>query len=73
MQTLTIRYLGSDSSVPTFRHFVTVGTFLRIRLFPLVELNTGIVGSNPTQGMDVCVRLFIVRVVLCVGRGLMTR
>jgi hypothetical protein len=26
--------------------------------------NTGIVGSNPTQGMDVCVRLF------CVGSDL---
>jgi hypothetical protein len=28
--------------------------------------NAGIVGSNPTQGMDVCVRLFCVYV-LCVG------
>jgi hypothetical protein len=32
------------------------------------------VGSNPTQGMDVCVcvcmRLFCVCVVLCVGSGL---
>jgi hypothetical protein len=25
--------------------------------------NTGIVGSNPTRGMDVCVRLFCVQVV----------
>jgi hypothetical protein len=32
--------------------------------------NTGIVGSNPNQGMDVCVRLFCVCVVLYVGRGL---
>jgi hypothetical protein len=32
--------------------------------------NTGIVGSNPTQGVDVCVRLFCVCVVLCVGSGL---
>jgi hypothetical protein len=32
----------------------------------------GIVGSNPTRGMDVCVRLFCVCVVLCVGRGLVT-
>jgi hypothetical protein len=31
--------------------------------------NTGVVGSNPTRGMDVCVRLFCVCVVLCVGRG----
>jgi hypothetical protein len=33
--------------------------------------NTGIVGSNPTQGMVVCVRLFCC-VVLCVGSGLAT-
>jgi hypothetical protein len=32
--------------------------------------NTGIVGSNPTRGMDVCVRLFCVYVVLCVGSSL---
>jgi hypothetical protein len=32
----------------------------------------GIVGSNPTQGIDVCVRLFCVCVVLCVGSGLTT-
>jgi hypothetical protein len=34
--------------------------------------NAGIVGSNPTPGMDVCVRLFYVYVVLCVGSGLAT-
>jgi hypothetical protein len=34
--------------------------------------NIGIVGSNPTRGMDVCVRLFCVCVVLCVGSGLAT-
>jgi hypothetical protein len=34
--------------------------------------NTGIVGSNPVQLMDVCVRLFCVYVVLCVGSGLAT-
>jgi hypothetical protein len=33
---------------------------------------TGIVGSNPTRDMDVCVRLFCVCVVLCVGSGLAT-
>jgi hypothetical protein len=32
--------------------------------------NAGIVGSNPTRGIDVCVRLFCVCVVLCVGSGL---
>jgi hypothetical protein len=34
--------------------------------------NTGIVGSNPTRGMDVCVRLFCVCFVLCAGSGLAT-
>jgi hypothetical protein len=32
--------------------------------------NTGIVGTNPTRVMDVCVCLFCVCVVLCVGSGL---
>jgi hypothetical protein len=31
--------------------------------------NAGIVGANPTRGMDVCVRLFSVSAVLYVGRG----
>jgi hypothetical protein len=34
--------------------------------------NSGIMGSNPTQAMNVCVRLFCVCVVLCVGSGLAT-
>jgi hypothetical protein len=34
------------------------------------RLNTGIVGSNPTLGMDVYVCLFCVCVVLRVGSGL---
>jgi hypothetical protein len=34
--------------------------------------NIGIVGSNPTWGMDVCVRLFCIYVVLCEGSGLVT-
>jgi hypothetical protein len=32
----------------------------------------GIAGSDPTQSIDVCVRLFCVCVVLCVGSGLAT-
>jgi hypothetical protein len=36
------------------------------------RLNTRVVGSNPTRGMDVCVRLFCVYVVLCAGSGLAT-
>jgi hypothetical protein len=35
--------------------------------------NAGIVGSNPTQGMDICVHLICVCVILCVGSGLETR
>jgi hypothetical protein len=35
--------------------------------------NTGIVGSNPTRSMDVCLRLFSVCIVLCIGSGLATR
>jgi hypothetical protein len=34
--------------------------------------NTGIVGSNPTQGIDVCVCVYSVCVVLHVGKGLAT-
>jgi hypothetical protein len=34
--------------------------------------NTGVVGSNSTRGMDVCVRLFCICAVLCVGSGLAT-
>jgi hypothetical protein len=33
-----------------------------------VRLNTGIVGSNPTRGNDVCVRLFLLYVQLAVLR-----
>jgi hypothetical protein len=45
----------------------------RVRLpITVARSNTGIVGSNPTQGMDVCVRLFCVCVVLCVGSDLVT-
>jgi hypothetical protein len=34
--------------------------------------NTGIVGLNPTQGMDVFLDLFYICVVLCFGSGLET-
>jgi hypothetical protein len=34
--------------------------------------DTKIMGSNPTRGMDVCMLLFCVYVVLRVGSGLMT-
>jgi hypothetical protein len=38
----------------------------------IARLNAVIGGSNPTQGMDVCVCVFSVCVVLCVGSGLAT-
>jgi hypothetical protein len=38
----------------------------------LARSNTGNVGSKPTQGIDVCIRLFCVCVVLCVGSSLAT-
>jgi hypothetical protein len=34
--------------------------------------NTGVVGSNATRSIDVCLRLFSACVVLCVGSGLAT-
>jgi hypothetical protein len=34
--------------------------------------NAGIVCSNPTEGVNVYIRLFYVCVVLCVGSGLAT-
>jgi hypothetical protein len=36
------------------------------------HFSAGIVGSNLTEGMDVCVRVYSVCVVLCVGSGLAT-
>jgi hypothetical protein len=32
--------------------------------------NTGVVGSNPTQDMDACVRLLCVCAIMCVGSDL---
>jgi hypothetical protein len=34
--------------------------------------NAGTMGSNLTQGMDVCERLSCIYVVLCIGSGLVT-
>jgi hypothetical protein len=48
---------------------ITVASRSKARTI-FVRSNTGIMGSNPTRGMDVCVRLFRVCVVLCVGSGL---
>jgi hypothetical protein len=34
--------------------------------------NAGVLGSNPTRGIDVCMCVYSVCVVLCVGNGLAT-
>jgi hypothetical protein len=34
------------------------------------RLNIEIAGSNPARGMDVCLRVSVLCVVLCFGRGL---
>jgi hypothetical protein len=46
--------------------------FTYVLLTVFTRTNTGIVGSNHTRCMDICVRLFCVCVVLCVGSGLAT-
>jgi hypothetical protein len=38
----------------------------------LLPVEHWIVGSNPTRDIDVCVRLFYVCVIQCVGSGLAT-
>jgi hypothetical protein len=43
-----------------------------LRHEPFDLSNAGIVGSNPTQGMDVCVCVYSVFVLSCVGSGLVT-
>jgi hypothetical protein len=46
----------------------TVARGLRHELSSLA----GIVGSKPTRGIDVCVRLIFVCVAMCIGSGLAT-
>jgi hypothetical protein len=48
---------------------IAVAALSKVRTV-FVRSNAGIVGSNPTQGMDVCVRLFCVCVVMRVRSGL---
>jgi hypothetical protein len=50
---------------------ITVATQSKARSV-FARSNAWIMGSNPTQVMDVCVSLFCVCVVLCVVRGLAT-
>jgi hypothetical protein len=59
----------------TLSHVVTVPFMLAAQSEAwtvFAHLNSGIVGSNPTWGMDVRVRLFCFHAVLCAGSGLAT-
>jgi hypothetical protein len=51
--------------------YLIVAALCKARFF-FSRSNIGIVGSNPTQRMDVCLRLFCICVVLFVGSGLAT-
>jgi hypothetical protein len=53
------------------RRWITVPARSKVRTV-FASSNTGIVGSNPTRGMDDCVRIFCVCVILCVGSCLAT-
>jgi hypothetical protein len=53
------------------RKFVTVRSQFRpVTLFYADHSNTGVVGSNRISDINICMRLFCVCIVLCVGRGL---
>jgi hypothetical protein len=55
------------------QNFPPITVAARSKAWTVVALsNAGIVGSNPTQGMDVCLRLFYVCVVLRVDSDLAT-
>jgi hypothetical protein len=62
MFVLVLRYLTKPITVAAWSKAWTV----------FACSNPGIVGLKATRGMDVCVRLFYVCVVLCVGSGLAT-
>jgi hypothetical protein len=78
--------IDRDMLMTTYLHLVLSLTIRgSIHSFPLITVaarskawtvflrsNAAIVGSNPTRGMDVCVRLFCVCVVLRVRTGLGT-
>jgi hypothetical protein len=72
---LDLRYTGRRHN----RHFNINETSCLHWLYLLTAASSGadhngraVMGSNPTRGMDVCVCLFCVCVVLCVGSGLAT-
>jgi hypothetical protein len=71
-QILSVTYLEDidiDGRLTLIRLPITVAELSKAWT-TFARLNAGLVGSNPTQGMDVCVRLFCVCAVLCVASGL---
>jgi hypothetical protein len=63
----TWRHIQEDGAL--YSQLITVTARYKAWTF-FARSNAEIVGSNTIQGMDVCVRLFCVYVVLCVGSGL---
>jgi hypothetical protein len=63
-------YIIIMSKVNKFRP-ITVAAQSKARTV-FARSNAGIVGSNPNQGMDVCVPLFFVYIVLCIDSALAT-
>jgi hypothetical protein len=62
--------LFRDYNFSLYRSIMRITVAARSNVWTVFALSsTGIVGSNPTRGLDVYVRLFCVRVVLCVGSG----
>jgi hypothetical protein len=78
-QNYWVQFSGVESLAVIWRFYVcystetTITGAARSKAWTVfARSNTGLVGSNPTEGMYVCVRLFCVFVVLCVGSGLTT-
>jgi hypothetical protein len=64
---------GFRNSCPYTRMTAPITVAARSKAWSVfARSNAGIMGSNPTQGIDVYVRLFCVYVVLCVGSGFAT-
>jgi hypothetical protein len=74
IQTSVVRSIfDSMLLVNTYEHTSPITVAARSKTWTVfARSNTGVMDSNPTKGMDVCVRLFCAYVVLCVGRGLAT-
>jgi hypothetical protein len=66
-----ITYTVLTSSLLARIQAITVAVLSKARTV-FSSPNAGIVGSNPTQGMDICLRLFCVYVVLYAGSDLAT-